>query len=84
MKCKTAQLDWREGQRGRARELTQHGWHLQDISAALGMTPRAVRQWFNTDQADAPYDQACCHVRASLRVICAASRTNRRKKELRT
>ena len=34
----------------------------------------------NTDQVDARYDRACCHVRAYLRVICAAPWTNQRER----
>jgi transposase len=45
MSTKTAQLDWREGRRRRAWELTQQGWKQQDIAAALGVTPGAVSQW---------------------------------------
>src|SRR5579859_1322899 len=45
MSTKTTQLDWREGRRQRAWELKAQGWKQQDIAAALGVTPGAVRQW---------------------------------------
>jgi transposase len=38
-------MDWREGRRLRAWELSQAGWIQEDIAAALGVTPGAVSQW---------------------------------------
>lgn len=38
-------VDWREGRRLRAWELSQQGWKQKDIAAALGVTEGAVSQW---------------------------------------
>ena len=38
-------LDWREGRRLRAYELSQQGWTQRAIAAALGVTEGAVSQW---------------------------------------
>jgi transposase len=38
-------IDWREGRRFRALELSQLGWKQKDIATALGVTKGAVSQW---------------------------------------
>lgn len=38
-------MDWLEGRRLRAWELSQAGWLQKDIAAALGVTKGAVSQW---------------------------------------
>jgi transposase len=38
-------LEWREGRRLRAYELSQQGWKQCAIAQALGVTPGAVSQW---------------------------------------
>jgi transposase len=38
-------IDWHEGRRFRAFELSQMGWKQKDIALALGVTKGAVSQW---------------------------------------
>lgn len=38
-------IDWHEGRRFRALELSQMGWKQKDIALALGVTKGAVSQW---------------------------------------
>jgi transposase len=46
-------VDWREGRRLRAWELSQQGWRQREIACALGVTPGAVCQWMKRAEAGA-------------------------------
>jgi transposase len=43
-------LNWREGRRKRAWELSQQGWRQSKIAEALGVTQGAVSQWLRQAQ----------------------------------
>jgi transposase len=45
MRQEKKQLEWKEGRRRRAWELSQQGWKQKDIAAALGVSKGAVSQW---------------------------------------
>lgn len=47
-------VDWREGRRFRAWELSQQGWLQKDIAAALGVTKGAVSQWLKRAREEGP------------------------------
>lgn len=50
-------VDWREGRRLRAWELSQPasgGWRQKDIAAALGVTKGAVSQWLKRAKQEGP------------------------------
>lgn len=47
-------VDWREGRRLRAWELSQEGWRQKDIAAALGVTKGAVSQWVKRAKQEGP------------------------------
>jgi transposase len=45
MRQEKKQIEWKEGRRRRAWELSQQGWKQKDIAAALGVSKGAVSQW---------------------------------------
>lgn len=45
MRKEKHQIEWKEGRRRRAWELSQQGWKQKDIAAALGVSKGAVSQW---------------------------------------
>lgn len=47
-------VDWREGRRLRAWELSQQGWRQRDIAEALGVTKGAVSQWLKRAKQEGP------------------------------
>ena len=47
-------VDWREGRRLRAWELSQLGWKQKDIAVALGVTKGAVSQWLKRAREEGP------------------------------
>ena len=47
-------VDWREGRRLRAWELSQQGWRQKDIAAALGVTNGAVSLWMKWAREEGP------------------------------
>jgi transposase len=47
-------VDWREGRRLRAWELSQQGWRQNDIAAALGVTNGAVSLWMKRAREEGP------------------------------
>lgn len=47
-------VDWREGRRLRAWELSQQGWLQKDIAAALGVTNGAVSLWMKRAREEGP------------------------------
>ena len=44
-------IDWREGRRLRAWELSEQGWSQKQIAAALGVSKGAVSQWITRAKA---------------------------------
>lgn len=53
-KLSSQAVDWREGRRLRAWELSQQGWRQKDITAALGVTKGAVSQWMKRAREEGP------------------------------
>lgn len=47
-------VDWREGRRLRAWELSQQGWRQKGIAAALGVSKGAVSQWLQRAKREGP------------------------------
>ena len=47
-------VDWREGRRLRAWELSLEGWRNKEIAAVLGVTKGAVSQWFKRAEEEGP------------------------------
>lgn len=47
-------VDWREGRRLRAWELSQEGWSQKDIAAALGVSKGAVSLWLKRARQEGP------------------------------
>jgi transposase len=47
-------VDWREGRRLRAWELSQQGWWQKDIAAALGVTKGSVSRWVKRAKEEGP------------------------------
>ncbi len=47
-------MDWIEGRRLRAWELSQAGWRQKDIAAALGVSKGAVSQWLKRAREEGP------------------------------
>lgn len=47
-------VDWREGRRLRAWELSQQGWRQKEIAAALGVSKGAVSQWLKRAKEEGP------------------------------
>ncbi len=51
MRKEKHQIEWKEGRRRRAWELSQQGWKQKDIAAALGVSKGAVRKSAQAGQA---------------------------------